>query len=127
MEKMIRFTENGGLVITLTVFLLVYAQTFPASAAVKRNFFHGLNREDMVEMAGYGEEKLSMVLVTSYARVIRVIIAYSMHGQFQIHAIVDLQGKCCVRLLRTPRSLPCRPASHRKHEPIRLSSVRDRT
>ncbi|KAI4371617.1 hypothetical protein MLD38_009945 [Melastoma candidum] len=159
---MLRFPENDRLLITLAVFLVVYAQTFQASAAVKGRLFHGLSREDVAEMAGYGEEKLSTVLVTGsvvcegYLRGRSLLHAWPVSGArvavecrgegrrgtsiqtkgitdedgdftidlpSHLHGIVDLQGKCCVRLLQKPRSLPCQPAGLRKHVPIRLSSV----
>ncbi|KAF8032106.1 hypothetical protein BT93_D1120 [Corymbia citriodora subsp. variegata] len=52
-------------------------------------------------------------------------------GDFEIdlpshlHAIPDLPRKCSVRLLRAPRSSPCRPAHGQRRKRLRLASVLD--
>lgn len=40
-----------------------------------------------------------------------------------LHAIPNLEKTCSIKVLRIPKSSPCRPASVRKQKGIRLSSV----
>ncbi|OVA02188.1 Pollen Ole e 1 allergen/extensin [Macleaya cordata] len=117
------------------------------------------SRSDLVEMAGYGEQKLSSVLVTGTVicdvclgreadihawPVSGALVGVSCksegnkktnlvkeitddYGEFNIdlpshlHGIPNLDKSCIVRVLRLPKSSPCRPSFIKKPEMIKLS------
>ncbi|KAJ6332413.1 hypothetical protein OIU76_010745 [Salix suchowensis] len=64
-----------------TIFIF-FAITFQASAAKAENpLMEFSSREELVQLAGYGEEKLSTVLVTG-----TVLCEACLHGENQLHA-----------------------------------------
>ncbi|KAK3433619.1 hypothetical protein EUGRSUZ_L00154 [Eucalyptus grandis] len=50
---------------------------------------------------------------------------FTMDLPSHLHAVPDLPKKCSVRLLRVPRSSPCRPTHGHRHKRLKLASVRD--
>ncbi|KAJ8770475.1 hypothetical protein K2173_017966 [Erythroxylum novogranatense] len=139
-----------------------FLQSSSAAAEDVNPLFDLSSREEMVQLAGYGEEKLSTVLVTGAvlceaclhgdpqlrswpipgASVIvdcriggkqgKISSAKALtdeYGDFMIdlpsdlHAIPNLERRCCLKVLRIPRKSSCRPAHVRKHNALTLSSV----
>ncbi|XP_054778787.1 uncharacterized protein LOC129286779 [Prosopis cineraria] len=82
------FHGSHDLVMFLLLCIVVFLQSpVPASAAgedTEGDLFQLLSRKEMVQMAGYGEEKLSTVLVTGSVH----CEAHDLHGKAdqQIHA-----------------------------------------
>ncbi|KAH7838160.1 hypothetical protein Vadar_022747 [Vaccinium darrowii] len=101
------------------------------------------NAEDLVQLAGYGYEKLSTVLISG------ALVAVSCHtsgitsksnwaevatdefGDFlidlpsQFHAIPDLNERCVVKVLRLPENSLCHTAFTGKQPELTLSSSRN--
>ncbi|KAI4371178.1 hypothetical protein MLD38_019444 [Melastoma candidum] len=154
---MSRYPGSNVLVIMLAGVLFLSLSV--SSTMEEDTLFGGWTREEMVEMAGYGEEDLSKVLVTgsvsceAYLHDGRQLRAWPVSGALvavecrkegmggrpiqtrgitdedggfaiklpsELHSVADLQRKCCVQLLRTPRGSSCRPVGIRKHGRISL-------
>ncbi|KAJ6827197.1 uncharacterized protein M6B38_368120 [Iris pallida] len=121
-----------------------------------------LSREELARIAGYGEEKLSSVLImgsvlcqacqqpgselpVSQVSGVKVAVACRTEGRkrrancaygttdelgefmvdlpSKLHWLPALEEACVVRVLRLPRSSPCRDAVRVRPRPIKLTSV----
>ncbi|GFZ03346.1 pollen Ole e 1 allergen and extensin family protein [Actinidia rufa] len=131
---------NNLVTITTFIFFLVGS---PAVAGRDNPLVEIMSSgEELVQMAGYGEEKLSSVLVSG------ALVAVSCHtiektsksnwvrgttdefGDFlmdlpsHLHAIPNLDKRCLVKVLRLPNNPLCHPGFSRKQlTRLKLSSV----
>ncbi|KAK8487463.1 hypothetical protein V6N13_032615 [Hibiscus sabdariffa] len=134
--------------------LILVAVASGEEMVIKKPILYELSsREEMVHMAGYGEEKLSTVLVTGSVvceacqlpsqPISGAVIAVKCktksagtthattdgYGDFIIdlpsylHGIINLEKMCSIRIMRIPKKSMCRPALVKKHKRLRLSSV----
>uniref|UniRef100_A0A803NYL7 Pollen Ole e 1 allergen and extensin family protein n=1 Tax=Cannabis sativa TaxID=3483 RepID=A0A803NYL7_CANSA len=111
----------------------------------ENQLFGAYNGEELSSIAGYGEEKLSTVLVTGSVLCALVGVTCHINGQkgksswikgvtdeygdftidlpSHLHAIPHLDRKCSVKILRIPKNSLCKPAYVKRHKSLSLSSV----
>ncbi|KAG4143840.1 hypothetical protein ERO13_D06G217400v2 [Gossypium hirsutum] len=173
------FCSAMAMTMTIVFFFLFLQQTPLMAVAAKLEEDHFIiknkptlydfsSRDEMVHLAGYGEEKLSTVLVTgtvlceachqrrrrdpqpqlrswpisgalvsvkcetpSKTKSGTTPATTDEYGDFMIdlpshlHGVADLQKICTVKVIGIPKESMCRPAFVKKHEHLRLSSVRN--